>query len=169
VVATGVDIFMRQIVLALLGQTRMTLEAQHGSRADSETGQDVGGNIIRLLRIWLERFVRELLILQNTWNYGEDMARRLSPLVDLGGAEHQDFAKNAAGVGVLFQAGVLTRGQLPATDTFLGLPQRQPDDLRVGPQGIMPDTPAPDPNADPNATASDAGQAPDTAPAEEAA
>jgi hypothetical protein len=163
VVATGIDIFMKQIVMSLLLQTRMTMEAQHGSRADSETGQDVGGNLVRLLRMWLERFVRSLLIRQNTWNYGEDIARRCTPLVDLGGTEHHDFAANAAAVGVLIQSSYPTEAQLPAIDTFLGLPQRQPGDPRVGPNGIMPSADsAPDPNApvDPNAPAPDAAPPP---------
>lgn len=147
VAAGGVTMLEAEIKQSIILAIRATTEAQHGSKADSETSQDVMGTLIRFVRKGRERFLRQLLIKQNTWNYGEDIARRLTPLVDLGSTEHQDFSTNAAGVGVLYQASYFTVNQLPYVDTFLGLPQRQIGDQRVGPQGIVPDTPAPDPNA----------------------
>lgn len=150
VAAGGIDLLESQIVRAILLQMRATMEAKHGSKADSQTGQDVMGTLVRYRRRKRERFLRSLLIKQNSWNYGADIARRLTPLVDLGGTEHQDFAANSAGVGLLFQASYFTESQLPYVDTFLGLPQRQPGDERVGPTGIAPDAPV-DPNADPAA------------------
>lgn len=148
VVSGAVTILESQIIRSILLQMRATTEAQHGSKADSETGQDIMGTLIRFVRKWLERFFRMVLMRQNAWNYKADVARRLTPLVTLGDHEHQDFAANAAGVGVLYQAAYFTKSQLPYVDTFLGLPQRQLDDERIGPNGIVPDTP-PEPTAPP--------------------
>jgi hypothetical protein len=147
IAAGGIGLLEGQIVRSILLQMMATVEAKHSSKAHGEIGQDIMGTLVRVIRMWLERFLRSLLIRQNTWNYGEDIARRLTPIVDLGGTEHQDFSANAAGVGVLYQASYFTASQLPYVDTFLGLPQRQPGDARVGPTGVVPDVSPVDPNA----------------------
>ena len=139
VVSGAVSILEGQIIRAILLQLRATMEAQHGSKADSQTGQDVMGTLVRFVRKWLERFLRSVLMRQNALNYGDDIARRLTPLVDLGGAEHQDFAANAAGVGLLYQAGYFTDDMLPEADTLLGFSPRQRGAQRVGPNGPIPD------------------------------
>lgn len=141
VAAGGITLLEGQIIRAILLQMRATMEAKHGSKADSETGQDIMGTLVRYKRKQCERFIRKLLIKQNVRNYGAGIAMRLTPLVDLGGTEHQDFAANSSGVATLFQSSYFTDSQLPYVDTFLGLPQRQPGDQRVGPQGISPDVP----------------------------
>lgn len=147
VASGGIDILEGQIIRSILLQLRATTEAQHGSKADSQTGQDIMGTLVRFVRKGRERFLRQLLMRQNTWNYGDDIARRLTPLVDLGGTEHMDFPANSAGVATLFQSSYFTDSQLPYVDTFLGMPQRQAGEMRVGPNGTMPDGPAPDPKA----------------------
>ncbi len=146
-VAQGIQTLEDQIIKSLILTTGAVNEAKHDSRAKGEVSDDVTATLIRFYRKWLERWLRSNLIYQNTLNYGPDIARRCTPLVDLGSTEHQDFATNAAGVGVLFQAGYFTEGQLPKVDAKLDLPVRTQGDPRVGPQGIMPDTPPADPNA----------------------
>jgi hypothetical protein len=147
IAAGGIGLLEGQIVRSILLQMMATVEAKHSSKAHGEIGQDIMGTLIRVVRKKRENFLRRLLRLQNTWNYGDDIARRLTPIVDLGGTEHQDFAANASGVGVLYQSSYFTASQLPFVDTFLGLPQRQPGDQRVGPTGIVPDVAPVDPNA----------------------
>ena len=44
---SAVDLFNREIVHGILYQTRATTEAQHGSKADSQTGQDIFGLRVR--------------------------------------------------------------------------------------------------------------------------
>jgi hypothetical protein len=149
VAAGGISVLEGQIIRSIHLQLRATTEAKHGSKADSETGENVFGTVLRGQRMVRENWVRSLLIKQNTWNYGEDIAMRLTPLVDLGGTEHQDFAANSSGVGLLFQAGYFTQDMLPETDTFLGFTPRQIGDQRVGPTGVLSDTPAPEPGPTP--------------------
>jgi hypothetical protein len=158
VASSGISILEGQITKSILLQIRATTEAKHGSKADSEVGQDIKGTLERFVRKTRERWLRSVLIRQNEWNYGIAVAKRLTPLVDLGGTEHQDFAANASGVATLFQSAYFTKSQLPYVDTFLGLPQRQPGDDRVGPQGIMSDHPV-DPNAAQNAAEPSAKEA----------
>lgn len=169
VAATGIAVLEGQIKSAILLQTRATTEAKHGSKADSETGQDIMGTIVRFVRKTRERWLRRLLIRQNEWNYGPDIARRLTPLVDLGGTEHQDFAANSAGVATLFQSSYFTEEQLAETDTFLGFNPRRPGDKRVGPNGVIDIQPVGD-QAALGPPSPDAGQATQNpAPAEGAA
>jgi hypothetical protein len=145
VAASGVTILEGQIVRSVLLQIRATVEAQHGSKADSQTGQDILGTLVRFVRKWLERFVRSLLIRQNTWNYGPDDARRLTPLVNLGEHEHQDFAAEVGAVAALLQSGFFQADQLSAIDEKFGFQQRQAGGLRIGPSGPIPNDPPPAP------------------------
>jgi hypothetical protein len=158
VVSGAVTILEAQIKQSIILAIRATTEAQHGSKADSGTAQDVLGTLIKFIRRWVERFFRQLLIRQNTWNYGSDIARRLTPLVDLGATEHQDFAQIGAIVAQLHQASFWSPSQFVALDNWIGAPPRQPGEGRVGPNGPVPDT-IPMPTA----------PAPDAAPAKEAA
>lgn len=121
IVAGAIGELEAQIVKAILLQTRATIEAKHGSRADSETGENIMGAMVRFIRKWLERWVRSVLMRQNELNYGPDLARRLTPLVDLGSTEHQDFAANAAAVAQLAAAGIIQPSQYPAIFLMLGM------------------------------------------------
>lgn len=149
-VAGALSILQNEIIQGLLLQTRATVEAKHGSRADSQTGQDIMGTLVRFIRMWLERFIRRLLMRQNALNYGEDIARRLTPLVTLGDHEHQDLASFGAIVAQLHQASYFGISQYSSLDTTLGVAQRIPGEPRVGPNGLIYDT-NPDPALQPQA------------------
>jgi hypothetical protein len=112
----------RQIALGILQTTRATMEAEHGSKADSGTGQDNAGLTVRVVRqalVWtilgvLRNLVRAV--------YGDEAADELTPKVSLGGSEHQDHASRLtalAGAGF-----VLDESQFPRIDQQLDLPVR---------------------------------------------
>jgi hypothetical protein len=177
VASGGIAILQGQIIRSLLLQEQSSTEPKHSSKALGEVGQDTFGTVIRGQRKRRERFVRRALLKQNTWNYGADIARRCTPLVDLGGTEHQDFAANAAGVGLLWQASFFTEDTLPEAYSLLGFTPPAPDSLHIGPNGpIQPALPAPDgqqaalpaPATEPTtpATPPPADQANQTAPSE---
>jgi hypothetical protein len=150
-----------QIIRSILLQIRATVEARHGSRADSETGQDILGTLVRYIRSWLCSMWRQVLWILVEANYGEDVADRLTPEVSLGKIEPHDFAAFAGAVALLHQSGFFTEAQLPSIDAMLDLPPRKPGDPRVRPQKDKAgsDTAAPpDGQATPK-TAPDAGAA----------
>jgi hypothetical protein len=122
------------IVKTILLQLRATVEAKHGSRADSETGQDIMGTLVRHIRQWVCAGARRAFYYQLRENHGEDYARRFTPRISLGKTEHQDFAAIAGAVALLYQAGFFAEDQLPWIDDYLGLPMRRPGAARVGPQ-----------------------------------
>lgn len=113
-----------EITEAILGQRRMTQEAKHGSRADSETAQDVFGIVVRhgksALKTTLERDVIAALV---EFNYGRK-ALALCPTLSLGETEHQDFAETATAIASLKTSGYLAPSQLQEMDAKLGLPVR---------------------------------------------
>jgi hypothetical protein len=138
-----------QIVKAILLQVRATMESKHGSRADSETGQDVLGTLLRFVRTLTCQPARKVFHSLLAANHGEAYACRFTPHVGLGRIEPQDFVAFATAIGVLYQAGYLTETQLPEMDAFLNIPQRRQGEERVGPQkdvaAMKPAEPAPAP------------------------
>lgn len=147
VASGGLSLLEGQIIRSLHLQLRATTESKHGSRADSETGENLFGTVLRAQKSRREPFVRSALMRQNTWNYGADIAKRLTPIPDLGGTEHQDFAANAAGFGLLFQAAYPTEEMLQEWDAKLGFTPRRLGENRVGPNGVVSNQAAPEPGA----------------------
>lgn len=117
------DFFDRQISMAILKTTRLNQEAEHGSRADSGTAQDVTGTRIQLIRKALQSCLNHLSKLLIRVNFGDD-AVRLAPKFSLAGQEAQDWAKELDSVAKAFGSGFIHESQLPLLDQRLGLPAR---------------------------------------------
>jgi hypothetical protein len=115
----------QQITIAILHQTRATMEAEHGSRADSETGQDILGTIQRQAkRAVCTMFKRDILRPLVSYNYGPDASRMLTPNANLGSVEKQDFNAFALAIAALAKVGYLDPSQYAAIDAQLNLPAR---------------------------------------------
>lgn len=117
------DLFDRQICLAIGLQVRASLEAKHGSKADSDTAENTRGLIIdygrELVSDWLEK---QVLYESVKANFGEDVANEHMPYVVISDTEAQDFAANltaAAGAGY-----TIGPSQLEELDAKLGMPER---------------------------------------------
>lgn len=116
------DLLNREMTKAVLGQTRATEEAQHGSKADSETGQDLLGGAVSYVRSVVERMIEsDLLAPLVEFNYGSDYLR-FRPTASLGDTASEDFSGELtalAGAGY-----ALDPTQWPDIDARLGLPRR---------------------------------------------
>lgn len=149
----AVDLFNREIALAILKNTRTTLESKHGSKADGEVGQDVTGLTISWARRSLARVIRDQLLWAIvSYNLGPEVADEFTPTVTFGDAEQQDIPAVAKAVADLMRASYFTEAQLPHMDARLGIPPRSPGEARVA----TATKPEPDPKtgedaADPNA------------------
>ncbi len=120
----AVDLFNREIVQAILMQTRATMEAQHGSKADSQTGQDMFGLLVESGRQMLAGTLRDDCFRQLVaLNYGQETADRFTPLVTFG-TEQQDRAAQWSAVASLMSSGYLGQSQLEELDSMMGLPIR---------------------------------------------
>jgi phage gp29-like protein len=118
----------RQIAMAILKSPRTLLEAQHSSKADSESAQDITDVFVSTLRQTVsEAFERDVVRPLVALNFGAQYAERYAPSVTLNAAPRQDFAKSADAITRLWTAGYLHWSQVAETDALIGLPERDVD------------------------------------------
>lgn len=119
----------RQIAMAILKSHRTLLEAEHGSKADTEAAADITDVFVAGLRESLAASVTRDVVYQIVAvNYGVDAARRYAPMAVLRSLPRQDFAKAATALGTLWSARYLHSSQVPEVDALIGLPARDMDD-----------------------------------------
>lgn len=121
----AIELYNREITHAVLKQTRATMEALHGSRADSETASDILDVVVGwvqgvLARAFRRQVVRPLVAL----NFGLTAARDHCPNVLFKGSGKPDFAGTAAAVAQLQSSGYLSPSQYGGIDQLLSLPPR---------------------------------------------
>jgi hypothetical protein len=113
-----------QILYAILSQVRSNKEAEHGSRADSETGKNIVDVLMSLKRMAIESVLYDIAFGIFEVNFGLSWARRYTPIPKLSAGPQEDFSKNASAVAALHNAGYISDDQLPEIDIKLGLPRR---------------------------------------------
>ncbi len=123
------ELFDRQMTTAMFAATRATMEAQHGSRADSTTAFTILDTFITQTRLSLERALRQQVLMPLVRaNYG-DQAARLTPYLSLGGVTEEDVIALMGAVARLQSVKYLSPSQLPELDARLNLAARTPDEL----------------------------------------
>lgn len=137
------DLYDRQITTAILTQTRATMEAENGSRADSETASDVLGTMVRQMKKSIQRALRRDVLRDLVrYNYGERLVS-LTPNVTLGITEAEDVTALMTAIAGLQRVNYLDPSQFPAIDTRLNLPQRTPEELTRRQERAAAPPPAP--------------------------
>lgn len=115
----------REIVKAILTATLATGEGEHASRAQAGVHQDAQNTLTaqakRSVCAMLRRQVLRRVI---AYNYGDLVARRLTPQVSLGGIEQEDIAKIWTAVAALYTAGAIDESQKAELDKKVNLPER---------------------------------------------
>jgi hypothetical protein len=115
----------RRCVRTVLLNTRATMEAEFGSKADSQTGQDLQGKLIQLTRRWVEiNFYRDLLYPWVLINYGQETADTLCPYMSLSTVSKEDQVERGNMIANLARSQFLHRSQYQGIDADLGLPER---------------------------------------------
>lgn len=121
----AIDLLDRQIAKAILIVIRVTMESQHGSRADSETAQDILGQFAQLVQRLVEvSFYRDVIQRVVAYNWGEEAARDLSPVMDLADVAQEDVIGVGNMIANLARTGFVHDSQLPGLDVKLNLPER---------------------------------------------
>lgn len=119
----AIDLYNREITHAILKQTRATMEAEHGSRADSQTGSELLDSLVHWVRGTVERAVFSQLIRPLVlMNFGEGTR---VPRVTLKSVERPRFLDMAEAVARLSTSGFLDESQKSDLDEMLGLPRRK--------------------------------------------
>jgi hypothetical protein len=123
----AIDLYDRQMTQAVLIAIRATMEAQHGSKADSETAQDLLGAFAQLLKRKIEAAIyRDCLLPLVRYNWGEEAAGELCPFLSLSDVAREDVVDIGNMIANLARAkeGMIDDSQLPGIDSKLGLPER---------------------------------------------
>lgn len=135
----AIDSYNNAIAQAVLGASRTVMQAKFGSRADSETAQDVTGLMVRYLQGWLGRMLtKQVLAPLVRYNRGADVAARLCPVASLAPVEHQDWSAVAGAAAQLYP--LLQPSQLPWLWEKLGAPPptESPEEMAGQGQGGGP-------------------------------
>jgi phage gp29-like protein len=120
------DLFDRQMTKAVLISVRATMEAEHGSKADSATAQDILAEIVQGIRRKVEiAFFRDVISPVVRYNFGDEAADgSLCPIMTLSDVPQQDQVAYGDMIANLGRANLLHLSQYPGIDAKLGLPQR---------------------------------------------
>lgn len=136
----GIDMLNREMVTGIMTQTRATMEALHGSKADSDAASNVMDMVINAVRRWLANMIKREVIYQIVdLNMGTEVAKKYCPRVALKSVSRPDFAKTSMGVAQLAGVGWIRPDQKPGINEDLGLPQSDMDDEEIPPgdtQGV---------------------------------
>lgn len=133
------------ITKSVLTQTLTTEEGEHQARAAAQVHQDVLDTLVRQGKRSIVRMMtKQILRPWCAYNFGEDVAARLTPKASLGTTEEQDLVPMMNAVAALYSAGYIDPSQQPGLDDTMGLPVRDlsaiedTDDVPPGPQAGAP-------------------------------
>jgi hypothetical protein len=99
----------REIVYAILMQTRATMEAQNGSKADSETSTDVMDLLVGYLRDSVSECLRHHVFYEFLrLNYGQQYADAYTPYVLVGAGPAADKVEKWKAAAPLINGGAIT-------------------------------------------------------------
>jgi len=139
--------FNGEISKGILCQTLATEEGVHQAKAASETHQDVLDMVVHHIKLVVSRMVRhDILRPLVRYNWGADVARRLTPKVTMASTEKHNWAKDASALSSLVSAQYLDKSQYAEMDARLGLPRRKPAS-EVDPNAQDPNAPPGEPGA----------------------
>ncbi|HEY6021325.1 MAG TPA: DUF935 family protein [Candidatus Paceibacterota bacterium] len=123
VIFSSLDHEDRQIAKGILMQTLTTEESQHMARAASSVHQDVFGIQVAFVRsIIVEAIEHEILKPLILYNFGEDAADRLIPIISLGETDRQDMPQMINSISNLALAGGVHPSQWPGLWRLLDFP-----------------------------------------------
>lgn len=131
--------FDEQISMAILLQTLASGEGIHQTRASSKVHKSLLAMLIR----WVQQELGNALmndVLRNLVdiNFPGDTADTLTPFVQVGTVEVEDFAGTANAIVALWEKGYLDPTQVDEMDALLGLPRRPAPPQRPAGGGAAP-------------------------------
>jgi hypothetical protein len=121
----AIDLFDRQMKEAVIIAVRATAEAEHGSKADSQTAQDVLGQAVQGIRRRVEMgFYRDVCQPLVEMNWGPDAAQELCPFLSLSDLDPGDVVERGMMIARLKEVGLLHPSQDAGIDEILHIPPR---------------------------------------------
>lgn len=119
------DLYDRQMVRAVLIAVRATMEAEHGSKADSGTAQDIVSEFAQFIQRRVEvAFYRDVILPTIRYNFGDEAAEEMSPFMSLSDVAREDVVAMGNMIANLARADMIHPSQYPGIDAKLNLPER---------------------------------------------
>lgn len=155
----------REIIFAILMQSRATKEAENGSKRDSETATDILDLLIEYLQLLIGEMIRHRIFYQFlSLNFGVQYAEAYTPYVFPGSGPAADKIEKWKAAAPLLNGGAIPRSIRPDfyADAIGYVPDDQADDeaeaeALARAQESAPVT-EPDPGADDGADGADGGE-----------
>jgi hypothetical protein len=120
----AISLYNQEMVKSVLNSTRATMEAEFGSRADSNTGKDIFDTVAQWLKRKVEAgFYRDVIRPLVVYNYGEEIADEFCPFMTLTQVAREDVAKVGAAIAQLASAGLIDVSQYQGIWAMLSLPE----------------------------------------------
>ena len=121
-----IDFCNREMTTAILGSTRATMEAKHGSKADSETSLSLVRDRIKFYRQNLAEAVKDQLLFPIVEaNFGRERAEAETPACEFIPDDTEDLISYGNMVANLCAKGFLDPSQKADIDPMLKLPKRK--------------------------------------------
>lgn len=119
------DIYDRQMTKAIMIAVRATMEAEHGSKADSGTAQDIVAEFAQSIQRKVEvGFYRDIILPTVRMNFGDEAAEKYCPYMSLSDVAREDVVAVGNMIANLARADMVHSSQLPGIDAKLNLPER---------------------------------------------
>ncbi|MBS1702903.1 MAG: hypothetical protein JST12_14660 [Armatimonadetes bacterium] len=120
----------REMCLAFLKSSRAVLEAQYGSRADSQTSLDLLKSVVNWLRQALCESFSTVIATIVELRFGIDAVQNYLPSLVLEEAKDQDIPALLTALSSALSSGVITPQQMQFWDRKLGQPVRDTADMQ---------------------------------------
>lgn len=150
----------REMVRAILNTNGSgLLEPEHYTQGSGEHAQGKERGIGDVDRDAFLAIVRNLFHYLLEVNWGKGYADLYTPKITLGTMPMDEFLKLATSLGLILQSGGFTKSQWTGLLRLANVPSPKPGELRIGPNGPIPDELPPDPVALAPKTPTKAGEA----------
>lgn len=135
-------ILNKEITKAILLQELATRDGDRQTRASTETQFSVIDVLVRSIKCWLEQIIyAQIYYPQVVYNFGEEIARELTPRPSLGDSDRRDWAEDSAAVVELCTATMidadgntvplLTYSQIQSLLTQIGIPAPSEEEVEA--------------------------------------
>jgi hypothetical protein len=122
----------KEITKGILLQELGTSDSDHQTKSSTETQFGVIDVLVRAGKVWVEQIVySQIFYPQIAYNYGEEIARELTPFASCGDSERRNWFIDAEAISKLINTNVLSDSQVQALLLQVGIAPREENERPV--------------------------------------
>jgi hypothetical protein len=124
----------KEITKGILLQELGTSDSDHQTKSSTETQFGVIDVLVRAGKVWVEQIIySQIFYPQIVYNYGDEIARELTPLASCGDSERRNWYVDAEAISKLINTNVLSDSQVQALLLQVGIAPREENERPVEP------------------------------------